>query len=132
MKWPVKWGRNGLKAFQTDALPLYKSGIGSRITGMSSSIDPKTVRRIASLSRIRIEERDIPGLAEELDGIIAYFDKLNELDTGGVEPMTGPVEKTDVFRRDVVVPSLPREEGMANAPQRGDGYFTVPKVLGDS
>jgi len=95
-------------------------------------LDPGTVKHIAALSRIRIEEDRIPQLAAQFAEIIAYFDKLNELDTAGIEPMTGAVEVTSVTRDDTPAPSLPREQGLANAPEQRDGFFTVPKVLGDS
>jgi len=95
-------------------------------------LDPEIVRHIAALSRIRIEEHRIPRLAAQFAGIIAYFDKLNELDTSGVEPMSGAVEVASVTRDDTPAPSLPREQGLANAPEQRDGFFTVPRVLGDS
>jgi aspartyl-tRNA(Asn)/glutamyl-tRNA(Gln) amidotransferase subunit C len=106
---------------------------GSRAeAGRPGVLDPEVVRHIAALSRIRVEEKHIPDLAARFADIIRYFDKLNELDTTGVEPMTGAVEITGATREDEPAPSLAREQGLANAPDKAEGFFTVPKVLGDS
>jgi aspartyl-tRNA(Asn)/glutamyl-tRNA(Gln) amidotransferase subunit C len=99
---------------------------------MESRIDPEIIRHIASLSRIHIDAESIPELAEQFGKIIAYFDKLNELETADIEPMTGAVEQSDVLRADSRQASLAREKGLSNAPEQEGGFFKVPKVLGDS
>jgi aspartyl-tRNA(Asn)/glutamyl-tRNA(Gln) amidotransferase subunit C len=99
---------------------------------MTDRIDPQIIRHIASLSRIHVDAEKIPELAAQFGKIIAYFDKLNELDTADVEPMTGAVEQSNVLRKDRHEPSLSRERGLMNAPEQEAGFFKVPKVLGDS
>ena len=99
---------------------------------MSKKIDPDLIRHIASLSRIELEEERIPVITEQFGRILSYFDKLNELDTETVTPMTRAVELSNVMQDDTVSSSLSREEGLSNAPDRDESYFKVPKVLGDS
>ena len=99
---------------------------------MAGRIDPDIIRHIASLSRIYVEPERIPALAAQFGEIIAYFDKLNELDTADVEPMTAAVGQSNVLRPDSIQTSLSREEGLSNAPEQEGGFFKVPKVLGDS
>ena len=99
---------------------------------MGSDIDPDQVRHIGRLSRVDLTDQQVQTFGRQLASILAYFDKLQELDTSGIEPMAHAVEVHNVFGRDVVGESLPTEQVLGNAPQRDGDLFQVPKVIGDS
>ncbi len=99
---------------------------------MSNGISDETIRHVARLSRIEVADERVSALAREFAAILAYFDKLNELDTGSVEPLTRAVELHSVMAADEPRPCLTTEEALAAAPQRDGSFFKVPKVLGDS
>jgi len=92
-------------------------------------IDLQEIYQVARLARLKITEEEAERLMAQLNRILTYMDKLNELDTTGIEPMAHALPLTNAFRVDEVKPSLPPEEALANAPQGRDEFFTVPKVL---
>lgn len=90
------------------------------------------VRYVADLANLRLTEDEIGRFCAELGSILAYMDKLNELDTSQVEPMAQVLydaEETATLRADRESPGLGSEEALANAPQPGASYFKVPKVI---
>lgn len=90
----------------------------------------KDVEHVAALSMLYVSEEDKLGLQKNLDDIIAHVQKLNELDTDGVEPTTYILPQKNIFREDAVrETNIAREELLANAPAQEDGYFLVPKVV---
>lgn len=96
------------------------------------SLDADTIRRIASLARIRISEEEMGKLQGELNGILAWIEQLNEVDTDGVAPLSGALRMTLRMREDVVTDGNIRDRILANAPERigPDGaFFAVPKVV---
>jgi aspartyl-tRNA(Asn)/glutamyl-tRNA(Gln) amidotransferase subunit C len=93
------------------------------------SLDSKTVAHIATLARIRVPEGDLPGLAGELNGIMTWIEQLNEVDTTGVQPMSGVLARDLPRRADVVNDGGSPEKVLANAPEPAHGFFTVPKVI---
>ena len=95
----------------------------------SRSVDPVTVKRIASLARIAITEEDATRLAPELGNILGWIEQLGEVDTQGVEPMTAVIPNQLRLRDDVVNDGGIRDLLMQNAPQAEHGFFTVPKVI---
>lgn len=95
-------------------------------------ITEKEVRYVASLSNLTLGEAEIEKLARDLDEILTYVDKLNELDTSGVEPMAQVLfeaGETATLREDVERPTISNAEALANAPLSGAGCFKVPKVI---
>jgi len=98
---------------------------------MSKTIDLDMVRHIGRLARIELTDEQARTFARQLGGILEYFDKLQELDTAGVEPMSHVVELTNVLADDVPGESLSPADALANAPQRDGDFFKVPKVIGD-
>ncbi len=99
---------------------------------MSKTIDAEQVRRIGKLSRIELTDEQVGLFGTQLEAILEYFDKLQQLDTENVEPMVHAVELTNVFGEDTPGESLSPEAALANAPQRDGDFFMVPKVIGDS
>jgi len=93
------------------------------------SLDPATVRRIAKLARIRLEEREVAQLQTELNGILGWIEQLNEVDVEGVEPLTGAAQMALKMREDVVADGGIAQRILANAPGRVRDFFTVPKVV---
>lgn len=92
-------------------------------------ITKQDVAYVAGLAQLRLDDAAQERLVKEMGDILAYMDKLNSLDTKGVEPMMHALEMTNVFREDVVGTSLPREEALKNAPVDNGAYFIVPKIL---
>ena|SRR3989304_3077055 len=93
------------------------------------SVTKKDVEYIAELARLKLNEEEIKNYTVQLNEILTYVEKLNEIDTTNVEPLSHPVEGSNVFREDVVKPSIDREIAFRNAPDRSELFFKVPKVL---
>jgi aspartyl-tRNA(Asn)/glutamyl-tRNA(Gln) amidotransferase subunit C len=90
----------------------------------------KDVEHIAELARLEFDAKEKEKLTHELNDILKYIEKLNELDTSKVEPLSHVIELNNVFREDVVIPSIPTEEALKNAPEKTETFFKVPKVIG--
>ncbi|HCP00935.1 MAG TPA: Asp-tRNA(Asn)/Glu-tRNA(Gln) amidotransferase GatCAB subunit C [Rhodospirillaceae bacterium] len=93
------------------------------------ALDTDTVRRIARLARIQVDDTDLAPLADELNNIISWIEQLDEVDTDGVAPMTSVGEMAQRFRVDEINDGDLQEDVLANAPDTVDGFFTVPKVV---
>ena len=93
------------------------------------SLDPATVRRIASLARIRVEDNQVAALQHELNSILGWIEQLNEVNVEGVEPLTGGAQMAMKMRDDVVTDGGYPEKILANAPDRAGSFFAVPKVV---
>ena len=93
------------------------------------SVDADTVRRIAHLARIRVEDREVEKLRGELNTILAWVEQLGEVDVEGVEPMTSVRPMKMKMRRDEVTEGDNAEAIVANAPMSDDNFFLVPKVV---
>jgi aspartyl-tRNA(Asn)/glutamyl-tRNA(Gln) amidotransferase subunit C len=96
---------------------------------VSTSLDRGTVLRVARLARLRLVESEIDDYLHKLSTILEYVEQLKEVSTDGVEPMAHAVELNNVFREDVVVPSLPRELALSNAPKSDGKFFLVPQII---
>ncbi len=94
-----------------------------------SVVDRETVRRIARLARIRVDEEELDGLAGELSSILEWIEQLSQVDTEGVKPMAA-VEAMEMKKReDKVTDGFCVEDILANAPAREGDFFAVPKVV---
>ena len=93
------------------------------------SLDPATVRRIAKLARIRVDEAQMEALRTDLNAILGWIEQLDEVDTTGVEPLTGGTTMALRLRPDAVTDGGIAEAVLANAPDRNGDYFAVPKVV---
>ncbi len=93
------------------------------------SLDPATVRRIAKLARIRVEDSQLPQLQAELNGILGWIEQLNEVDVDGVEPLSGGAQMALKLREDAVTDGGIVEQVLANAPDRAGDFYAVPKVV---
>lgn len=93
------------------------------------SLSKDDVRKIAFLARIRVPDDRLEPLAGELNNIVGWVEQLQEVDTDGVEPMTSVVDIETPMRDDVVSDGNVTEKVLANAPDRNDAFFGVPKVV---
>lgn len=93
------------------------------------SVTLKDVEHIAELARLKFSKEELENFTHQLNQILEYMDKLNELDTENVEPLSYPVEGNNIFREDELKPSISREEALKNAPDSDDEFFKVPKVI---
>jgi aspartyl-tRNA(Asn)/glutamyl-tRNA(Gln) amidotransferase subunit C len=87
------------------------------------------VLHVAELGRLNLNPEEVDLFTRQLNDILAYVEKLQEVDTAGVPPMAHAVPIFNVFRDDEVVPSLSRDEGLANAPAPEAGTFVVPRII---
>ena len=93
------------------------------------TIDLKTVKHISKLSRISLDEEKANKLADDLNSIFTFIEKLNELNTSDVQPLTSIAETTLRFRTDVIKNSNIREKILKNSPDQNEDFFVVPKVV---
>ena len=93
------------------------------------SIDLKTIKHISKLSRISVNEKKAEKLAGDLNSIFDFIEKLNELKTENVEPLTSVAETTLKLRTDEVKSKDIRDQIIKNSPQDNEDYFVVPKVI---
>ncbi len=93
------------------------------------SLDAATIRRIATLARIRVEDHELTSLAAELNGILGWIEQLNEVNVDGIEPLTGAQQMALKMREDDVTDGGYPEKVLANAPDRAGSFYAVPKVV---
>ena len=93
------------------------------------SIDLKTVKHISKLSRISIDDQKAKKLEKDLNSIFKWIEKLNELNTDNVEPLTSIAETTLRLRKDQILSKNIREDILKNSPKDNKDYFVVPKVV---
>jgi aspartyl-tRNA(Asn)/glutamyl-tRNA(Gln) amidotransferase subunit C len=103
------------------------------------SLDHATIRRIASLARIRVEEHEVENMCHELNGILGWIEQLNEVDVTGVAPLTGAANTGSAntgsanmamaMRADVVTDGGYADKVLSNAPERIGDFYVVPKVV---
>ena len=93
------------------------------------SVDTETVRRVARLARIAVDEGELAPLAGELNGILGWVEQLSEVDVEGVEPMTSVTPMRLKRRADEVTDGSRRDDVLLNAPDARGGFYTVPKVV---
>jgi len=94
------------------------------------AVTRKDVEHIAELARLKFNDSEIDNFTLDLNNILTYVEKLNELDTENVEPLSHPVEGFNAFREDVAKKSIPHEDALRNAPSKDEDFFKVPKVIG--
>ncbi len=96
---------------------------------MKNIITKKDIEHVAKLSRLKLKEDEIGKFTQQLNTILEYIDKLNQLDTSNIEPTLQVVLLGNVRRKDIIKPSFPVEEVLKNAPDKERGYFKVPPII---
>jgi len=92
-------------------------------------ITEQDIIKVANLARLELSADDVSNMVEKVGEILNYIDKLNELDTGGVEPTTHAISVSNAFRDDVVQESLAQEKALQNGPLQNGEAFVVPKII---
>lgn len=93
------------------------------------SVSKDEIKNIARLAKLNLNEAEINEFTGDMNKILDYIDKLNELNTENVKPLLNPLESYNVFREDESKKSIDREDALKNAPRRTDEFFRVPKVI---
>jgi aspartyl-tRNA(Asn)/glutamyl-tRNA(Gln) amidotransferase subunit C len=96
---------------------------------MANTIDIKTVDEIAHLARLEFNDEAKKGILTDLNRMLAFVDKLNELDTENVEPLIYMTDERNVLRKDEPEETLTQKEALKNAPKKDSDYFKAPKVI---
>jgi aspartyl-tRNA(Asn)/glutamyl-tRNA(Gln) amidotransferase subunit C len=108
-------------------------GRGGSLAGLAEiepmSVDTATVKRVARLARIAVSEVEAEALQGELNAILGFVEQLNEVDVGGVEPMTSVIAMKMKMRPDIVTEGERADAVIVNAPAREESFFVVPKVV---
>ncbi len=93
------------------------------------SVTLKDLDKIAHLARLSLKEEEKEKFLGQVNQILQYMEKLNEVDTNGVEPLSHSMDLINVMRDDEKKESLPQQKALENAPQKSDEFFRVPKVV---
>ncbi len=96
---------------------------------MANVISDETIEYVGILAKLELSDEEKEQAKKDMGSMLDYIDKLNELDTSGVEPMSHVFPVNNVFREDVVTNGDDREAILANAPEEKDGSFVVPKTF---
>ena len=92
-------------------------------------MDKETVKHVATLSRLAMSDTELDRFTEQLNAILDYIGKLDQLDTTSVEPMSHALALKNVFRADEATSPLPPEKALGNAPEEDEGFFRVPRII---
>ncbi len=92
-------------------------------------VNDALIDNLANLARLHFNEEEKKEIKNDLQRMIAFIDKLNELNTDGVEPLLHLSEEVNVFREDVIKGSITRQDALKNAPETDGVFFKVPKVI---
>jgi len=96
---------------------------------MATSIDLKTVDEIAHLARLEFDEQAKPEILKDMNRMLGFIEKLNELDTDHVEPLIYMTNEHSIMREDESVNSITQKQALQNAPKKDSDYFKAPKVI---
>ncbi len=96
---------------------------------MAQKIDIKTVEEVAHLARLEFTEEGKVEILNDMNRMLAFVDKLNEMDTDGVEPLIYMTDEINVLREDEPKDTVNQKEALKNAPKKDSDYFKVPKVI---
>lgn len=92
-------------------------------------LDAETLKKIAHLSRLEIDEKETDKMLRDMSNMLTFVEKLNEVNTDGVEPLTTMSHEVNALREDVAKHDLTHDEVLKNAPKKDSDFFRVPKVL---
>jgi aspartyl-tRNA(Asn)/glutamyl-tRNA(Gln) amidotransferase subunit C len=93
------------------------------------NIDRATVERVAALAKLSFSEQEKEKIQAEMNKIVSFFEKLDQVDTEGVEPLIFMTDEVNAFREDNAFTEITKEQALKNAPQKDSDYFKVPKVM---
>ena len=122
--------KNTMAVGETDRVPVQPGNRQERIENMANIISDETIEYVGILAKLELNEEEKEQAKKDMGAMLDYIDKLNELDTTGVEPMSHVFPVTNVFREDVVTNGDGSEATLSNAPSMKDSGFKVPKTIG--
>ncbi|RQO74234.1 Asp-tRNA(Asn)/Glu-tRNA(Gln) amidotransferase GatCAB subunit C [Pedobacter sp. KBW06] len=93
------------------------------------TIDKQTIDKVANLARIAIEDKEVDTLMADMNKILTFMEKLNELDTIGVAPLVYMNTEENVWREDQIKQEITVEEGLKNSARHNENFFMVPKII---
>ncbi|MCB0281167.1 MAG: Asp-tRNA(Asn)/Glu-tRNA(Gln) amidotransferase subunit GatC [Calditrichae bacterium] len=93
------------------------------------SVTIQDLEKIANLARLKLNEEEKSKFLGQLNQILEYVEKLNEINTDGIEPLSHSLDLVNVLRKDIEQASLDRNKALENAPKKNDAFFRVPKVV---
>jgi aspartyl-tRNA(Asn)/glutamyl-tRNA(Gln) amidotransferase subunit C len=96
---------------------------------MANKIDLKTVDEIAHLARLEFDDASKTEILNDMNRMLSFVDKLNELDTKNIEPLIYMTQESNIMRRDEPEPGIEQKEALKNAPSKDSDYFKAPKVI---
>lgn len=99
------------------------------MSASETGVTAETVKKIARLSRLHVENDRLAPLADELNGILGWIEQLNEVDVEGVEPMTSAVDVDAPLRKDDITDGGKRDAVLSNAPKSDSGFYVVPRSV---
>jgi aspartyl-tRNA(Asn)/glutamyl-tRNA(Gln) amidotransferase subunit C len=134
LQYIIKIGKNFARARQAGwpvsvKPPVYGGGPAGRQQGELMALTREEVLHVADLARLSLAPAEIELFTRQLNDILAYVEKLQELDTEGVPPLAHVIPVFNVFREDAVKDGLDRDTAMDNAPAREEGAFVVPRII---
>ena len=94
------------------------------------TLSAKEIRHVADLARLELDDAAVEKFVEQIGTVLEYVEKLRQVDTTGIRPTSHAIELTNAFREDEPRTHLENEDALANAPEKEDGSFVVPKVVG--
>jgi aspartyl-tRNA(Asn)/glutamyl-tRNA(Gln) amidotransferase subunit C len=95
------------------------------------SVDKNEILKIASLAKLKFSDEEIEKFTSQFNEILNYMDKLNEINTDNVQPLSHPLDINNVMREDELFNSIETKDALLNAPEKDEQYFKVPKVIKD-
>ena len=98
-------------------------------TEKNNPISSKTIDEVAHLARLEFNEEAKAEIANDMTRMLGFVDKLNELNTDGIEPLIYMTEQENLLREDEVIQTITQQEALKNAPKKDSDYFKVPKVI---
>jgi aspartyl-tRNA(Asn)/glutamyl-tRNA(Gln) amidotransferase subunit C len=93
------------------------------------NLDAQTIHKIADLARIHIDDQEVDTLIPEMNKILSFMEKLNELDTTSVKPLVYMNESVNIWREDVVKQEISTADGLKNSAKHSEQFFMVPKII---
>jgi len=96
---------------------------------MKEKISRKEVEKVADLARLYLDEKEKQVMTKQLNAILEYVEKLNEVNTENIEPLAHIIDVSNAFRQDEVIHDFTRDEALQNAPSEAKGCFKVPKII---
>mgnify|MGYP002355195339 FL=1 len=92
-------------------------------------IGKKEIEHIAALAHLKFDDDELTKFSSQFSNIVNYVSSIEKLNLENIEPMTRPTDAKNVFREDIVQPSISKEDALKNAPKRNEMFFKVPKVI---